>query len=252
MLSTPGDLGPSYFDPECISNLTFYVYISPEELVANLGINTYISRDIVPITELVRITVGVLKVYLLYGKRVLNPSHYCWNSMLLLTREVLLLLRLSFFTFTALWRCLFWFWQLCNSKLFPQSFSSQYYWTRAQTQPSLHGRCWKRQRVLLYLPRGITTKNGSQQRTKHPTTIPRVLAAFFSLENLRRRTEKWCLLLGLDADPLASGAFLRWIRRVTSSERDLSVFRPEVRPLFSLLATTYTRQYIAKIIVRGR
>lgn len=40
------------------------------------------------------------------------------------------------------------------------------------------------------LPMGITKKKGSQQRTKQPTTMPSVLAAFFSRENLRSLTEK--------------------------------------------------------------
>lgn len=73
-----------------------------------------------------------------------------------------------------------------------------------------------------------------------PTTMPKVLPAFFSLENLKSLTAMellglWPLALVLLR--VSSGKFLEWILRVSSLELDISFMTPASRFLVVLLAT---------------
>lgn len=73
-----------------------------------------------------------------------------------------------------------------------------------------------------------------------PITMPKVLPAFFSLENLKSLTALellglWPLALVLLR--VSSGKFLEWILRVSSLELDISFMTPASRFLVVLLAT---------------
>lgn len=73
-----------------------------------------------------------------------------------------------------------------------------------------------------------------------PITMPKVLPAFFSLENLKSLTAMellglWPLALVLLR--VSSGKFLEWILRVSSLELDISFMTPASRFLVVLLAT---------------
>lgn len=158
-------------------------------MVANLDISTHTSRYIVSIAELVRNNSRG-------SERVFSVWKEEYSILPIIVR--ILCFSLNQRCFVSFNTVIFLHSPLCDGECFDaDSFpignyalraflaASQYTSTSIALSP---GKVLRK--VLLYLPRGITTKNGSQHRTKHPTTIPRVLAAFFSLENLRRRTEK--------------------------------------------------------------
>lgn len=103
------------------------------------------------------------------------------------------------------------------------------------------------------IPNGRKKKNGSQHRMNIPTTMARVLAAFFSLENFIRRTESelrnGCLLL---SGRTSSIPLRQWIRSTTSTDWFLSRFMPASKLLVVLRATTYTRKYMMRMTMSGR